>query len=184
MDIIRPVTAAATAILAVSVCASTWADDHELAGCYIPVRGFATSACTDGEACTSQSGVFKIVLKNQQATYGQRSLMISGTFEGLITTMPNDCGAADAQHVLTDRDGESTISTGPDVACFTGGGDFVNNVEITETLRITGGTGAYANLIPGGTVTLTGRLGLTTGINRFRVTPLPGDELCFHEPDQ
>lgn len=180
MNIVKPATAAA-AMLAVSVCAVTWAQDLELDGCYKPVSGFATSACTDGEACTTQSGVFKIILKNQQATYGQRSLVLSGTFEGRLTAMPNTCGAADAQHVLTDRYGVSTISTGPDVACFTGGGDFINNVEIIETLHVTGGTGMYANLVPGGTVTLTGTLGLKTGINRFSVTPLPGDELCFRD---
>ena len=182
MNIIKAVPAAAAVLLAASIPAMGQAPDRELAGCYKPISGFATSACTD-EACTTQTGVYKIVLKNALATYGQRVLVMSGTFDGLITAMPNHCGAADAQHVLTDRDRKSTISTGPDVACLTGGGDFVNNVEIVETLKVRGGTGAYVQLTPGGTVTLTGKLGIKTGINKFKVTPLPGDELCFYGRD-
>lgn len=182
MNIIKAVPAAAVALLAASIPATGQAKDGELAGCYKPVSGFATSACTD-ESCTTQTGVYKIVLKNAQAIYGQRVLVMSGTFDGLITAMPNHCGAADAQHVLTDRDRKSKISTGVDVACFTGGGDFVNNVEIVETLKVSGGTGAYAQLTPGGTVTLTGKLGIKTGINKFKVTPMPGDEICFDGRD-
>ena len=183
MNIIKALPAAAAALLAASIPAMGQAPDRELAGCYKPISGFATSACTDGEACATQTGVYKIVLKNAQATYGRRVLVLSGTFDGLITAMPNHCGGADAQHVLTDRDRKSTISTGRDVACFTGGGNFPNSVEIVETLTVSGGTGAYVQLIPGGTVTLTGTLGLKTGINKFKVTPLPGDELCFYGRD-
>ena len=183
MNMKQFVPTAAASLLAASISVAGQAADRILAGCYKPITGFATSVCTDGEFCDTQAGVYKIVLKNSQATYGKRVLVMSGTFEGLIKTSPNDCGAADAEHLLTDRDGVSTISTGPDVACFTGGGDFVKNVEIVETLKVTGGTGAYVNLIPGGTVTLTGMLGLETGVNKFKVTPLPADELCFYGLD-
>jgi hypothetical protein len=183
MSIIKTVPAAAVALLAASFTASGQAADRELAGCYKPISGFATSACTDGESCATQTGVYKIVLKNEQATYGQRVLVLSGTFDGRITAVPNHCGGVNAEHVLTDRDRVSTISTGPDVACFDGGGDFVNKVEIVETLTVKEGTGEYVQLIPGGTVTLTGKLGLKTGINKFKVTPLPGDELCFYGRD-
>lgn len=179
MNNIRTLSVAATALVAATIATAVQATDLQPAGCYKPVRGFATSLCTDGEACSSQAGIYKIVLKNRQGATGERTLVMTGLFEGTILTMPNACGAADAAHVLTDRDKVSSITTGPDVACLTGGGDFVNTVEVVETLSVTGGTGTYANLIPGGTVTLTGKLGLKTGINKFKVTPMPGDEVCF-----
>lgn len=182
MNIIKSITAAAVALLAMSISATGQAEDRVLAGCYKPISGFATSVCTDGVSCDTQTGVYKIVLKNAQATYGQRVVTISGKLEGRITALPNHCGGPTAQHVLTDRDGVSSISTGPDVACPVRG-DFVNNIEIVETLTVTGGTGAYVNLIAGGTVTLTGKLGLKTGINKFKVTPLPEDEVCFYGLD-
>lgn len=176
----KKTTSAVTAlVLGAFVAMGSHAQEEQLEGCYKPIRGFATSLCTDGDACTEQSGIYKIVLHNAQAPFGQRTLAMSGLFEGLLTVMPNACGAATAQHVLTDRDKVSSITTGPDVACFTGGGDFVNTIEIIETLEVTEGTGVYAGLVPGGTVTLTGKLGLKTGINTFKVTPLPGDEICF-----
>lgn len=179
MNRIRYVILAAIGILTGAFTSTGQAAEIQPAGCYKPVRGFATSLCTDGEACKSQAGIYKIVLKNRQGASGERTLVMTGLFEGAILTMPNACGAADAAHVLTDRDKVSSITTGPDVACLTGGGDFVNTVEVVETLSVTGGTGAYSNLIPGGTVTLTGKLGLKTGINKFKVTPMPGDEVCF-----
>jgi len=150
----------------------------EYEGCYTPLHGFATSVCTD-EACSTQSGVFNIVLRNEQAVPGKRVIVINGLFDGKIVAAPNDCGGLSAQHVLTDRDGVSKISTSQDVGCFTGGGDFVHFVELEETLNLDSGTGLYANLLPGATVTLTGRLGLKSGINKFSVTPLPGDQVCF-----
>lgn len=182
MNVTKSVSAAAAALLAASISTTGLTEDRVLAGCYKPLSGFATSVCNDGESCDTQSGVYKIVLKNPKATYGQRVLVMSGTFEGRIVDMFNHCAGANAQHVLTDRDRVSTISTGPDVACPIGG-DFVNKIEIVETLEVTGGTGAYVNLIPGGTVTLTGKLGLKSGVNKFKVTPLPGDELCFYGLD-
>jgi hypothetical protein len=179
MNKLRTVFVAAIAILTAAITTAVQAADIQPAGCYKPVRGFATSLCTDGESCTKQSGIYKIVLKNSRGATGERTLVMTGLFEGAILTMPNSCGAADAAHVLADRDKVSSITTGPDVACLTGGGDFINTVEVVETLSITGGTGAYSNLVPGGTVTLTGKLGLKTGINKFKVTPMPGDEVCF-----
>lgn len=182
MNIAKSVTAVTVALLAAPISATGQPEDRELAGCYKPLSGFATSVCTDGESCDTQTGVYKIVLKNSKATYGQRVVVMSGTFEGRIVDMPNHCAGANAQHVLTDRDGVSTISTSLDVACPVGG-DFVNNIEVVETLEVNGGTGAYVQLIPGGTVTLTGKLGLKNGINKFKVTPLPGDALCFYGRD-
>jgi hypothetical protein len=96
--------------------------------------------------------------------------------------MPNACGAATANHILTDRRFGGSIITGPDVGCFTGVGDFVNNLEIVERLVVSGGTGMYQNIVPGSAVTLTGRLGLKTGVNRFQVTPDPDDKVCFSTP--
>lgn len=179
MKILRLMPTAAAAFISAGISATVHAQDAPPVGCYQPIRGFATSLCTDGAACKTQTGIYKIVLRNPEAPAGQRMLVMSGLFEGALIEMPNVCGAVTAQHVLTDRDNVSSISTGPDVACFTGGGDFVNTVEISETLSVTAGTGAYAKLIPGGTVTLSGKLGLKTGINKFMVNPLPGDELCF-----
>ena len=179
LNTVKYLYAAAVAAVAASIPAMAQAKDHILAGCYKPVSGFATSVCNGGESCDTQTGVYKIVLKNPQATYAQRVLVMSGTFEGRILTAPNHCGGADAQHILKDRDGVSTISTGPDVACPTGG-DFVNKIEIVETLQLTGGTGEYVNLIPGGTVTLSGKLGMKTGVNKFKVTPTHDDAVCFN----
>ena len=179
MRIARLMPTAVAALVSAGISATLHAQDSQPVGCYQPIRGFATSLCTDGAACMTQTGIYKIVLRNPQAPTGQRMLVMSGLFEGNLIELPNACGAATAQHVLTDRDKASSITTGPDVACFTGGGDFVNTVEIIETLAVTAGTGIYAKLVPGGTVTLTGKLGLKTGINKFKVTPLPGDEVCF-----
>ncbi|MEE4144940.1 MAG: hypothetical protein V2I26_09080 [Halieaceae bacterium] len=182
MNIIKFVSAAAVALLVMSAPATGQAEERVLAGCYKPVSGFATSVCTDGDSCETQTGVYKIVLKNPRATYGRRVVVMSGKLEGLITLMGNHCAGVTAQHVLTDRDGTSTISTGGDVACPVGG-DFVNKIEIVETLTVMEGTGEYVNLIPGGTVTMSGKLGLKTGINKFKVAPLPEDEVCFYGLD-
>ena len=156
--------------------------DEPLEGCYTPVRGWATSICTESADCSTQEGLYRIVLLNESAPPGLRRLELSGTFEGKLVQMPNACGAATAEHVLNDRRSMGTITTGPDVGCFTGVGDFVNSMQIVETLVVSSGSGIYQHIVPGGTVTLTGRLGLKTGINRFRVTPGPGDEVCFSNP--
>jgi hypothetical protein len=179
----RVLTTAAAGLLAAAVTTPCLADaQHQ--GCFVPIRGFATSLCTDAESCSTQAGIYRIVLRNMDEPIGQRRLVISGTFQGEIVAMPNaDCGGATAAHVLNGRDPGDSISTGPDVGCFTGVGDFVNNVEIVETMVVKEGSGIYANVIPGGQVTMTGQLGLKSGINRFKVTPAPEDEVCFGTAD-
>jgi hypothetical protein len=178
MKVGRVLLTGVVAAFAAFVPLSAKSQQPEYEGCYTPYHGFATSVCTD-EVCSTQSGVFNIVLRNKQAVPGKRVIVINGLFDGKIVAAPNDCGAVDAQHVLNDRDGVSSIITGPDAGCFTGGGDFVNSVEIEETLSLDSGTGRYANLLPGSSVTLIGRLGLKTGVNKFRVSPGSGDQVCF-----
>ena len=148
-------------------------------GCYKPIRGFATSICTDPEACATQAGIFRIVLRNNRARIGERRLIVSGTFRGLITEQPNSCGGATINHVLMDKDMAGTLSTEDDTACPIGG-DGINTLEVVETLNIAVGSGIYEGVESGGTVTLTGTLGLTTGINTFSVTPTDSDEVCFY----
>ena len=166
-------------IIALSFASSAAFSDDTPYGCYKPIRGFATSICTDTQACTTQAGIFRIVLRNNKAPIGERRLIISGTFRGLITEQPNDCGGATLSHVLMDKDMAGTLSTEGDAACPTGG-DGINTLEVVETLNIVAGSGIYEGVEPGGTVTLTGTLGLTTGINTFSVSPADSDEVCFY----
>ncbi|GAB4354054.1 MAG: hypothetical protein Kow0060_04900 [Methylohalobius crimeensis] len=167
----------AVSILAAAPFVSAWADTPP-EGCYNPVRGFAASICTDTVACSTQAGIYRIVLRNEYAPFGKRRLVISGTFRGKIIEQPNECGGITLNHIFMDKDMEGTISTNNDVGCPIGG-DGVNTLEIEEKLNVAQGTGIYEGLVPGGTITLTGTLGLVTGINTFEVTPSPDDEICF-----
>lgn len=150
-----------------------------LEGCYRPAHGFATSLCNDSGTCQSQTGIYRVVLINDDAPRGKRRLILSGMLQGLITEAPNHCGGANLQHLLMEKGMKGSISTGPDEGCPTGGGDFVNTLEITETLSISQGEGIYENIVPGGTITLKGTLGLISGANHFKVDPQPNDQVCF-----
>ncbi|WP_152486090.1 hypothetical protein [Methylohalobius crimeensis] len=165
----------AVSILAAAPFISAWADTPP-EGCYNPVRGFAASICANTD-CTTQLGIYQIELK-RQSPGGNPWLRMSGTFRGTITEQPNECGGITLNHIFMDKDMEGTISTNNDVGCPIGG-DGVNTLEIEETLHVAQGTGIYEGLVPGGTITLTGTLGLATGINTFEVTPSPDDEICF-----
>ena len=148
-------------------------------GCYTPKSGFATTLCTNTKTCESQTGIFHFILRNPDAPLGARKLKISGILRGQIGAETNACGLVNAQHVLTDRDLRGSISTGPDVACLSGEGDYVNTLGITEVIQVRSGEGIYSKVIPGGTVTLRGELGLKSGINRFVLDAQDGDEVCF-----
>jgi hypothetical protein len=169
----------APALAGVFACTPALADDTPYPGCYKPLRGFATSICTDTEACSTQAGIFRIVFRNNRAPLGERRLVISGTFRGLITEQPNACGGATLNHVLMDKDMGGAVTTEGDTACPIGG-DGVTTLEVIETLNIAGGSGIYEGVQPGGKVTLSGTLGLSTGINFFDVTPQRDDEVCFY----
>lgn len=168
--------------IVLSLLAATWVPSvlakPEPDGCYRPVEAFAASICTDSVSCDTQSGIFRIKLFNADAPKPKRSLVISGTFNGYILERPNGCFGATVRHVLTADDKGGTLMTGPDMACPTGG-DFLTTVEVVETLQINEGAGIYQNVQPGGTITLKGVLGLTTGTNVFELADAPQDEICF-----
>lgn len=151
----------------------------DLLGCYKPKRGFASSLCTDSEACTQQLGIYRIVLKNKKAALGQRRLVVSGSFRGEIVEQPNECGGATLNHVFKDKDGKGAITTSGDVGCPAGEGDGVKWIKITETLNIAQGSGIYFDIQPGGKISMTGIIGLQTGLSTFHVTPKKGDKVCF-----
>jgi len=148
-------------------------------GCYKPKRGFATTLCTNTKSCETQTGIFHFILRNPDAPQGARKLKLSGILRGKIGVESNHCGLVDAQHLLTDRDMRGSISTGPDSACLSGEGDFVETLGITEVIKVQSGEGIYARVIPGGTVTLRGKLGLKSGVNHFVLDVQDSDEVCF-----
>lgn len=173
----------ALAVLILVPAFTAQAAEPPLPGCYVPKRGFAASICTDTEACSTQSGVYRIVLRNNQAPIGERRLVISGTFQGAITGKTNECyGGAEGMtlsHLLVDKSLEGTLATSSDVACPVGG-DGVTTLEVQETMNLESGSGIYGGLLQGGEVVLNGTLDLTTGINTFSVVPGVG-EVCFDE---
>jgi hypothetical protein len=168
----------ASTVFLVAASSTATANDAPL-GCYKPVRGFAASICTDTELCTTQAGIFRIVLRNRDAPIGERRLIISGTFRGAITGTSDLCeGGVMLSHLLMDKDMEGSLKTEGDVACPIGG-DGIDTLEVIETLKIADGFGIYEGVLPGSQVTLTGTLGLSTGINTFRLKPTYEDEVCF-----
>lgn len=174
---------AAAALLTAAVATPTIAAD-KLEGCYVPQHGFAKSLCTDSETCASQAGMYRIVLRNESAPLGHRRLVMSGMFQGLNVEAPADevpvCQAlASTSHLLMDKGMAGSIETGPDSVCMTGGGDFVNTIEVMEELTVTHGAGIYSNIVPGGRVTLLGTIAIKTGVNSFKVAPQPDDMICF-----
>ncbi len=175
MNLSRTLTAAALAAL---VSTPVFAAPN-FEGCYKPKSGFATTLCTNTKTCETQTGIFHFILRNPDAPQGARKLKISGILRGRIGNEPNACGLVNAQHVLTDRDLRGSISTGPDVACLSGEGDFVNTLGITEVITVASGDGIYRKVLPGGTVTLRGELGLKSGVNQFVLDMQEGDEVCF-----
>ena len=179
----KTMNAAAAALLTAAVALPALAAD-KYHGCYTPLYGFAKSLCTDNETCSSQTGLYRVVLRNEHAPIGKRKLVLSGMFQGLnVTPDPNhiaECVAvSQTTHLLMDKNMAGTLETGPDDVCLTGGGDMVNTIEVVERMAMSGGQGIYSNVIPGGTVTITGTIHRNTGINSFKVTPQPGDEVCF-----
>ena len=173
----------AAALLSAAVAAPSLANDT-LQGCYVPQYGFAKSLCTDTGTCEAQTGLYRIVLRNEAAPVGQRRLVMSGMFQGLNVQPTEDevpdCHALTrTSHLLMDKGMAGTVETGPDSVCMTGGGDFVNTVEVMETLTVSGGEGIYANIVPGGRVTMLGTIAIKTGINSFKISPQPEDMICF-----
>jgi hypothetical protein len=174
---------AAAALLTAAVAAPSLADG-KLEGCYVPQYGFAKSLCTDSTTCASQAGLYRIVLRNDAATVGKRRLVMSGMFQGLNvqpteSQVPECQALASTSHLLMDKGMAGSIETGPDSVCMTGGGDFVNTVEVMETLTVSAGEGIYANIVPGGRVTMLGTIAIKTGVNSFKITPQPEDMICF-----
>ena len=159
---------------------SVQAADPPAPGCYVPKRGFAASICTEAENCATQSGVYRIVLRNEAAPWGERRYVMSGTFNGFITGTTDDCAYGEGvvlSHILADKSFEGAITTSGDVACPVGG-DGVTSLDVEETMNLATGNGIYEGLVEGGQVMLTGTLGLSTGINTFSVVPGVG-EVCF-----
>ncbi|MFT4825699.1 MAG: hypothetical protein ACJASY_003755 [Halioglobus sp.] len=167
-------TAALAAVLSTPVFAAP-----NFEGCHQPKSGFATTLCTNTKTCESQTGIFDFILRNADAALEARKLEISGILRGQIGDETNACGLVNAEHLLTDRDMRGSISTGPDVACLSGEGDFVNTLGIGEVIKVVSGDGIYSKVIAGGTVTLRGELGLKSGVNRFVLDVQEGDEVCF-----
>ncbi|MFK8049755.1 MAG: hypothetical protein AB8B81_15115 [Halioglobus sp.] len=175
MNLSRTLTAAAlAAVVSTPVFAAP-----KFEGCYTPKSGFATTLCTNTKTCESQTGIFHFILRNPDAPQGARKLKLSGILRGSLSEGTNSCGLVDAEHLLTDRDMRGSIKTGPDVACLSGEGDFVNTLGITEVIKVESGEGIYSRVIPGGTVTLRGELGLKSGVNQFVLDAQDGDEVCF-----
>ena len=175
------ITHALTLVVTSTLFATVAAAAPRFEGCYTPIRGFATSLCDNVKACDAQTGIFHIVLRNPAAQPGKRRLTVSGILRGQIVQMPNACGLADAQHVLTDKKNRGTIATGADVGCPNGEGDFLTTIGLNETLTVREGDGIYSNIVPGGTITLRGTLGLVSGINQFELNAQPTDEICFSD---
>ena len=166
-----------TSVLTASLAAAANAD-APAPGCYKPVRGFATSICTDAVACSTQSGIYRLVLRNDDAPWGERRLVVSGTFNGFLENVDQETNVSTLRHVLMDASAGGQIFTGPDIGIPVGG-DGVETIEVIETLTVNAGAGAYQGIVPGGTVTLEGQLGLQTGINSFTVKRTAEDVVCF-----
>jgi hypothetical protein len=179
----RSLVSTAIAAVFVTPLFSAHAADAPAPGCYVPLRGSAASICTDQVNCTTQSGIFRIVLSNKAAGLGERRLVISGTFQGQITGETTCFGGTapgmTLSHTLVDKSTGGSIQTEGDVGCVIGG-DGVTTLQVVETLNLANGSGSYAGLDPDSKsqVVLTGTLDLTTGINTFRVEGGEG-KVCF-----
>ncbi|MDJ0740265.1 MAG: hypothetical protein QNJ91_11140 [Gammaproteobacteria bacterium] len=146
-------------------------------GCYKPVRGYAASICSDLQ-CTTQSGYYRIVMRNPNLPLFKRRLVLRGSFSGRITGFTDACpGGNTLSHVLRDSNLGGTVITDGDIGCPIDPTDTTPPIAVVETLNIVGGSGAYANLA-WGRVTLTGQL---AGLNTFAVAPTADDIVCFDD---
>lgn len=168
------------ALLPVTLASALWASAAIATtpqGCYKPVRGYAASICTDVQ-CTTQSGYYRIVLRNPNLPLFDQRLVLRGSFSGQITGLSDACpGGSTLSHVLQDTNLGGTVITDGDIGCPLDPTDTTPPIAVVETLNIVGGTGAYADLA-WGTVTLTGQL---AGFNTFAVTPTADDIVCFDD---
>ena len=144
------------------------------AGCYRPLKGFATSICTDS-TCARQEGVYHILLKNDA-----HILRLRGSFQGYVIQSPNQCGGFTLNHLFIEKRYQGTLSSGGDQACPTGG-DGITTLEVHETINLQVGNGIYAGL-ESGTLEFTGTIHLTTGISIFKLVSGTG-EICFEDND-
>lgn len=154
-----------------------------LQGCYKPVRGYAASICTAPD-CSTQSGFYRVVLRNPTAPFGQRKKIVRGSFNGTTTGITTECPLGlglTLNHELQERNHGGTLQTQNDIACGQDGSLVPPPpppVKIIEEFQFVSGTGAFAGLRPGSSLILEGTLG-ASGFNTFTVPRNQGRTVCF-----
>jgi len=157
-----------------------------LDGCYVPESGYAESTSYSE---TDQLGTYRLVLSrtgwaqlspsNQSRV--QRRLVLQGPLKGTVTSSDPSSGNTYLSHVLGTQERLGLVLSQGDEfrptavsPCETGG----LVLQGTETIRPVAGTGAYARLLPGGSVVVKGTVNTCTFLNDFEVVPRQG-QLCF-----
>jgi hypothetical protein len=148
-----------------------------LDGCYVPVAGYAESA---SYSPTEQLGQYRLLLTRKDGRrHKHRALnrvVLKGPFKGAQSE------DLTLNHVLGTEDREGFIFTAGDTffpEAITPCNDVDGVIlEGSEILYPIAGTGIYAGLAEGGSVTVRGTINTCTGLNDFEVLPGEG-ELCF-----
>ncbi len=179
------------AVLLALGASTSWAEeaDRVLDGCYQPKRGGAESVSISE---SEQLGIYRLTLErlgwsdlpSAEKKRIQYELELAGPFQGVLvspTTLNHTLGDFQRRGLLMTRNDEFVPSR---YGCFVNG--LPTLLEGTETLYPVHGTGLFAGLQAGGSVSLNGRInGCVSdpdfGNNDFRVIKARG-KICFSAP--
>jgi hypothetical protein len=150
-----------------------------LDGCYVQVGGYAESA---SYSPTEQLGQYRLLLTRKEGCRHRHRALNRVVLKGPFKGAQND--DLTLNHVLGTEDREGLIFTAGDTffpdaitPCNDVGGVILEGSEIIYPVA---GTGIYAGLTEGGSITVRGTINTCTGLNDFEVLSGEG-ELCFDD---